>query len=98
MISDGKMDVQLDVSKATRVGRLEVIEGPTGRRNRSAAAKAKIAVESLVCGATIRMGIRIASSADVPRRGCHCLARMFPVISSECSQKSSSAIRWDVDL
>src|ERR1700685_421559 len=33
------------------------------------------------CGATIRMGIRIASSVDVPRRGCHCLARMFPVIS-----------------
>jgi hypothetical protein len=39
------------------------------------------------CGATIKMRIRIASSVDVPRRGCHCLARMFPVISSECSQK-----------
>ena len=37
MITDGKMDVQLDVSKASRVSRLEVIEGPTGRRNRSAA-------------------------------------------------------------
>ena len=31
---DGKMDVQLDVSKAGRVSRLEVLEGPTGRRNR----------------------------------------------------------------
>jgi hypothetical protein len=48
--------------------------------------------------ATIRMGIRIASSVDVPRRGCHCLARMFPVISSECSQKSSSSIHWDVEV
>ena len=42
------MDVQLDVSKASRVSRLELIEGPTGRRNRSAAEKAKIAAESLV--------------------------------------------------
>jgi transposase len=53
MISDGKMDVQLDVSKASRVSRLEVIEGPTGRRNRSAAEKAKIAAESLVPGAQV---------------------------------------------
>jgi transposase len=45
MSADGKMDVQLDVSKASRVSRLEVIEGPTGRRNRSAAEKAKIAAE-----------------------------------------------------
>jgi transposase len=50
MIADGKMDVQLDVSKGSRVSRLEVIEGPTGRRNRSAAEKAKIAAESLVPG------------------------------------------------
>jgi transposase len=53
MIADGKMDVQLDVSKASRVSRLEVIEGPTGRRNRSAAEKAKIAAESLVPGAQV---------------------------------------------
>ena len=53
MISDGKMDVQLDVSKASRVSRLEVIEGPTGRRNRSAAEKAKIAAESLMPGAQV---------------------------------------------
>ena len=53
MIGDGKMDVQLDVSKASRVSRLEVIEGPTGRRNRSAAEKAKIAAESLVPGAEV---------------------------------------------
>ena len=53
MIADGKMDVQLDASKASRVSRLEVIEGPTGRRNRSAAEKAKIAAESLVPGAQV---------------------------------------------
>ena len=53
MGADGKMDVQLDVSKASRVSRLEVIEGPTGRRTRSAAEKAKIAAESLVPGAQV---------------------------------------------
>ena len=52
MIADGKMDVQLD-PKASRVIRLEVIEGPTGRRNRSAAEKAKIAAESLVPGTQV---------------------------------------------
>ena len=39
---------------------------------------------------------RIASSVDVPRRGCHCLTRMFPVVSSECSQISSSSIHWEL--
>jgi transposase len=53
MIANGKMDVQLDVSKGSRVSRLEVIEGPTGRRNRSASEKAKIAAESLVPGAEV---------------------------------------------
>ena len=53
MIADGKMDVQLDVSKGSRVSRLEVIEGPTGRRNRGAAERAKIAAESLVPGAEV---------------------------------------------
>jgi transposase len=58
MSADGKMDVQLDVSKSSRVSRLEVIEGPTGRRNRSAAEKAKIAAESLVPGAQVAMVAR----------------------------------------
>jgi len=47
------------------------------------------------CSATIWMRTRIASSVDVPRRGCHCLTRMFPVVSSECSQMSSSSIHWE---
>ena len=33
--------------------------------------------DEAVCGATIKMGIRIASSVDVPRRGCHCLASVL---------------------
>ena|SRR5258707_5187839 len=48
-----------------------------------------------LCSATILMRRRIASSVDVPRRGCHCLTRMFPVVSSECSQISSSSIHWE---
>ncbi len=48
MGTDGKMDVQLDVSNGGRVSRLEVIEGPTGRRSRSEAEKARIAAESLM--------------------------------------------------
>lgn len=48
MGTDGKMDVQLDVSNGGRVSRLEVIEGPTGRRRRSEAEKARIAAESLM--------------------------------------------------
>ncbi|MGY4167595.1 hypothetical protein ACVIM8_001668 [Bradyrhizobium sp. USDA 4529] len=44
---DGKMDVQIDVSTAGYGGRLEVLEGPTGRRVRSDAEKARITAESL---------------------------------------------------
>lgn len=42
MGSDGKMDVHLDVSTAGYAGRLEVLEGATGRRVRSEADKARI--------------------------------------------------------
>lgn len=47
------MDVQLDVSKSGYAGRLDVIEGPTGRRQRTNAEKARIAAESLKAGASI---------------------------------------------
>jgi len=56
---DGKMDVQLGVSSGGYAGRLEVLEGPTGRRQRSAAEKARIVAESLL------PGVRVA---DVARR------------------------------
>ncbi|PZR83833.1 MAG: IS66 family insertion sequence hypothetical protein [Stutzerimonas stutzeri] len=53
MEADGKMDVQLDVSTPGYVGRLEVLEGPTGRRARTASEKARIAAESLLPGAQV---------------------------------------------
>jgi len=45
-----KMDVHLDVPTTGYAGRLEVLEGPTGRRVRSEADKARIAGESLMPG------------------------------------------------
>jgi transposase len=59
MARDGKMGVHLDVPKLGYAGRLEVIEGPTGRRRRSDAEKARIVAESLL------PGVRVA---DVARR------------------------------
>jgi len=56
---DGKMGVPLDGSTVGGVSRLEVIEGPTGRRRRTRAERARIATESLVPGAKV---------ADVARR------------------------------
>ncbi len=50
MERDGKMDVQLDVPSRGYGGRLEVIEGPTGRRRRTDAEKARIVAESLMPG------------------------------------------------
>jgi len=56
---DGKVDVQLDVSSSGYAGRLEVIESPRGRRQRSDEEKARIVAESLL------PGVRVA---DVARR------------------------------
>ncbi|MER9845396.1 transposase [Mesorhizobium australicum] len=53
MGADGKMDVHLDVPKAGYAGRLEVLEGPTGRRVRSEADRARIAAESLMPGVQV---------------------------------------------
>ncbi|WP_244571508.1 IS66-like element accessory protein TnpA [Mesorhizobium carmichaelinearum] len=47
------MDVHLDVSTAGYAGRLEVLEGPTGRRVRSEADRARIAAESLMPGVQV---------------------------------------------
>ncbi|MES0101690.1 transposase [Mesorhizobium sp. M0019] len=43
MGADGKTGVHLDVSTAGYAGRLEVLDGPTGRRVRSEAERARIA-------------------------------------------------------
>lgn len=53
MSGDSKIDVHLDVSKSGYAGRLDVIEGPTGRRQRTNIEKAQIAAESLRRGASI---------------------------------------------
>ncbi|MGC9420624.1 MAG: IS66-like element accessory protein TnpA [Rhodovulum sp.] len=53
MERDGKMGVHLDGSSGGGVSRLEVIEGPTGRRRRTKAERARIAAESLVPGASV---------------------------------------------
>jgi transposase len=56
---DGKMGVHLDGSRGVGVSRLEVIEGPSGRRRRTKAERARIAAESMMPGVTV---------ADVARR------------------------------
>jgi len=56
---DGKMDVHLDGSMGVGVSRLEVIEGPSGRRRRTKAERARIAAESMMPGVTV---------ADVARK------------------------------
>ncbi|MES0214155.1 transposase [Mesorhizobium sp. C280B] len=47
------MDVDLDVPTAGYAGRLEVLEGPTGRRVRSEAERTRIAAESLMPGVQV---------------------------------------------
>ena len=59
MERDGKMDVHLDGSRGVGVSRLEVIEGPSGRRRRTKAERARIAAESMMPGVKV---------ADVARK------------------------------
>ncbi len=59
MERDGKMDVHLDGSRGVGVSRLEVIEGPSGRRWRTKAERARIAAESMMPGVKV---------ADVARK------------------------------
>lgn len=53
MEGDGKKCVHLGGSNNGFAGRLEVIEGPTGRRQRSRADKARIVAESLMPGVRV---------------------------------------------
>ncbi|WP_271608483.1 transposase [Bradyrhizobium sp. CCBAU 21359] len=50
---DSKKDVYLDGSSAGSVSRLEILEGPSGRRVRSEAERARIAAESLSPGVQV---------------------------------------------
>ena len=56
---DGKMGVYLDGSAGVGVSRLEVIEGPSGRRQRTQAERARIAAASMMPGVKV---------ADVARK------------------------------
>lgn len=53
MERDSKLGVQLDGSEGVGVSRLDVIEGPSGRRRRTKAERARIAAESLVPGISV---------------------------------------------
>ena len=59
MERDGKEGVHLDGSVRVGVSRLEVIEGPSGRRRRTKAERGRIAAESLMPGVSV---------ADVARK------------------------------
>ncbi len=59
MERDDKLGVHLDGSRGGGVSRLEVIEGPSGRRRRTKADRARIAAESMMPGVKV---------ADVARR------------------------------
>lgn len=56
---DGKMGVHLDGSTGSGFSRLDVIEGPSGRQQRTKAERARIAAESMMPGVIV---------ADVARR------------------------------
>lgn len=58
------MDVQLDGSPGGKVSRLEVLEGPSGRRHRSKAERVRIALESMMPGASVT---KVARKHDVTR-------------------------------
>ena len=53
MERDDKMGVYLDGSRNVVVSRLEVIKGPSGRRRRTKAERARIAVESMRPGVIV---------------------------------------------
>lgn len=53
MERDGEMGVHLGGSRGVGVSRLEVIEGPSGRRRRTKAERARIAAESMMPGVTV---------------------------------------------
>jgi transposase len=56
---DSKVGVHLDGSTGVGVSRLELIEGPSGRRQRTKTERARIAAESMMPGVTV---------ADVARK------------------------------
>jgi transposase-like protein len=64
---DSKMGVHLDCSTGVGVSRLEVIEGPSGRRRRTKAERARIAAESMMPGVTVADVARKHGTTDLPQ-------------------------------
>jgi transposase len=62
------MDAQMGVSKEGYAGRIEVVAGPTGRRRRSDAEKARIAAESLTPDAVVA-DMALSANSDASRPG-----------------------------
>lgn len=60
---DSKKDIHLAGSPVGPVSRLEVLEGPSGRRVRSEAERARIVAESLLPGAQVSEVARIEQRA-----------------------------------
>ena len=50
---DNKMEAHLEVSLIGRISRLEVLDGPTGRKQRSEAERARMAAESFRPGVSV---------------------------------------------
>ena len=53
MESDGKISVHLDGSRGVAVSRFEVIEGPSGRRRRTKAERARIGAKNMMPGVIV---------------------------------------------
>jgi len=71
---DSKKDVHLDGPSARLVSRLEVLEGPSGRRVRSEAERARIVAESLLPGAQVS---EVARKHGATRRQIYDWRRRF---------------------
>ncbi|MHC2279069.1 transposase-like protein [Bradyrhizobium diazoefficiens] len=81
---DSKKDVHLDGSTTGSVSRLEILEGPSGRRVRSEAERARIVAESLLPGAQVSEVARKHGATrwqiyDWRRRFRHSLASLLPL-------------------
>ena len=97
MRRDGKMDVQIGVSKEGYAGRLDVIAGPTGRQLRSDAEKARIAAESLAPDAVVS---DVARRHGVTRWQVYDWRRRFRIGGASLSEENVSTpafVRLAVD-
>ncbi|MCK1405278.1 transposase [Bradyrhizobium sp. 76] len=92
---DSKKDVHLDGSTRGSVSRLEVLEGPSGRRVRSEAERARIVAESLRPGAQVP---EVARKHGATRWQIYDWRRRFRqrgmLAPCEASQSTFAQARW----